>query len=213
MKNLNDLLKQVFNATDEQISAFTEAMKSNSIYTASEENLDIRYGKLKQENEAAVQERDAAKNTIAELQKAAEGNAELQATIKKLTDEMNQTKLDSAIKVGLMAEKVVDVGYLTYKLHEKLRAENETLTLDDNGNIKDWSNKVAALKVQFPNMFEAGDEKSNANGFEVVDPLALRKGKSSDVPTREDFKNMSYEKRVELKQQNEALYRQLRNNE
>lgn len=213
MKNLNDLLKQVFNATEEQISAFAEAMKSNSIYTASEENLDIRYGKLKQENEATVQERDAAKNTIAELQKAAEGNAELQATIKRLTDEMNQAKIDSAIKVGLMAEKVVDVGYLTYKLQEKLKADNETLTLDDNGNIKGWNEKVAALKTQFPNMFEAGDDKSNADGFEVVDPLALRKGKSNDVPTREDFKKMSYEKRVELKQQNEALYRQLRNNE
>jgi len=219
-KNLNELLKQVFNATDEQIAAFTEAMKSNSIYTASEENLDIRYGKLKQENEATAKERDAANITIAELKKAAEGQTDMQGiitkheeTINKLTAELNQTKIDSAIKVGLLAENVVDVDYLTFKLHEKLKGSNETLTLDDNGNIKNWNETVTALKTQFPAQFKVSDENTNPDGYEVVDPLALRKGKGTDAPTRDAFRQMTYEQRVELKQKNETLYRQLRNNE
>lgn len=217
-KNLSELLKQVFNATDEQISNLEAAMKTNNIFTASQENLDIRYDKVKQENAAIVQERDAANNTIAELKAAAKGQADMQniitnheQTIAKLTSELEKTKIDSAIRVALMSENAVDVDYLTYKLNEKLKGDNETLSLDENGHIKDWTNKVEGLKTQFPTMFESAS-KGKGNDYEVVDPLALRKGKGTDAPTPEAFKNMTYEQRVELKKQNESLYRQLRNN-
>lgn len=43
---LEELLKKQ-GLSDEQIKAITAGMKENKIYTASEENLDIRYGKLK----------------------------------------------------------------------------------------------------------------------------------------------------------------------
>ena len=216
-KNLNELLKQIFNATDEQISSFADAMKTNGIYTASQESLDIRYDKLKQESAATAQERDAANNTIAELKKAAEGQANMQGiitkqedTIKKLTEELNQTKVNSAVKVALLSENVVDVDYMTYKLNEKLKGNNETLSLDDNGNIKGWSETVEGLKTQFPTMFKAQDTNTNKDGYEVVDPLALRKGNGADAPTPEAFKKMSYEERLALKQNNEAQYNALR---
>ena len=47
------------------------------------------------------------------------------------------------------------------KLNEKLKADGETLTLDENGNIKGWNDKVDGLKTQFPNMFEAVNDGSN----------------------------------------------------
>lgn len=217
MKNLNELLKQIFNATDEQIASLAEAMKSNSIFTASQENMDIRYDKLKRESEATAQERDAANNTIAELKAAAQGQAEMQniitnheATIKQLSAELEQTRINSAVQVALMAEGVEDVDYLTFKLREKLKGDGETLTLDENGHIKGWNEKVEGLKTQFPKMFEGGEASTTKDGFEVVDPIALRKGKGADAPTPESFKGMTYEQRVALKQSNEALYRQLR---
>lgn len=43
---LQELLKAQ-NLTDEQVKGILDAMKQNKIYTASEENLDVRYGKLK----------------------------------------------------------------------------------------------------------------------------------------------------------------------
>lgn len=43
---LQELLKAQ-NLTDEQVKGILDAMKENKIYTASEENLDVRYGKLK----------------------------------------------------------------------------------------------------------------------------------------------------------------------
>lgn len=217
--NIIEILKQIFNATEEQTTAFGTAMKENGIFTTAHENMDVRYPKMKTDYEGAVQERDAAKATIAELQKAAKGQAELQAIIAKdaeayqqLEAKLQQERVNSAIKVGLLSAKAADVDYLTFKLNEKLKADGETLTLDDNGNIKGWNEKVDGLKTQFPNMFEAVNDGNNPDGFEVV-PLPLRKGSGgNDAPTKESFRNMNYEQRVALKQQNETLYRQLRGN-
>lgn len=213
-----EILKQIFSATDEQTTAFSAAMKEHNIYTTAHENMDVRYPKMKANYEGAVQERDAANATIAELKKASKGQADLQAiitnhegTIQKLTAELQQAKIDAAIKVGLLSEKAVDVDYLTYKLNEKLKADGETLTLDENGNIKGLKDKLDGLKTQFPNQFESAGDDGDANGFKVVDPLKLRKDNGgADAPTKDAFRGMSYEQRVALKQQNEALYRQLR---
>ena len=48
--NFNEILKSN-NITDEIIEAIVAAMKENKIFTASEENLDVRYGKLKTDHE------------------------------------------------------------------------------------------------------------------------------------------------------------------
>ena len=56
--------------------------------------------------------------------------------------------------MGLLAEKALDVDYLTFKLKEK-----GELTLDENGKIKGWNDKVAALKTQLPNQFETAAGK------------------------------------------------------
>lgn len=212
-----EILKQIFGATEEQTAAFSTAMKENNIFTTSHENMDVRYPKMKADRDAAVQERDASKATIAELQKAAKGQAELQAIIAKdaeayqqLEAKLQQERVNAAIKVGLLSEKAVDVDYLTFKLNEKLKADGETLTLDDNGNIKGWNDRVDGLKTQFPNMFEAVNDGGNPDGYEVV-PLPLRKGSGgNDAPTAETFRNMTYEQRVALKQKNEAQYNTLR---
>lgn len=212
-----EILKQIFSATDEQTAAFSSAMKEHNIFTTMHENMDVRYPKMKSERDAAVQERDASKATVAELQKAAKGQAELQEIIdkgaeayKQLEAKLQQERVDAAIKVGLLSEKAVDVDYLTFKLNEKLKGDGETLTLDENGNIKGWKDKLEALKTQFPNQFESAEE-GGADGFKVVDPLKLRKDNGgADAPTADSFRGMSYEQRLALKQQNEAQYNNLR---
>lgn len=146
---------------DDVVQAVLDDMKANKIFTSSEENLDIRYGKLKTEHEAVVKERDEGKTLIENLQKANKGNETLQqqvadykAQVEQIQAELAQTKLDAEIKVGLLAEKALDVDYLTFKLKEK-----GELALDENGKIKGWEDKLAALKVQLPNQFEAAGQK------------------------------------------------------
>lgn len=146
---------------DDVVQAILDDMKANKIFTSSEENLDIRYGKLKTEHEGKVKELTEAQNLINELKKSTKGQEDLQGKItayegqvEQLQKELAQTKLDAEIKVGLLAEKALDVDYLTFKLKEK-----GELALDENGKIKGWEDKVAALKVQLPTQFEAAGQK------------------------------------------------------
>lgn len=115
----------------------------------------------------------SANDLIAQLKKDTKGNEDLQGKITQyekdnaqLQAELQETKLKSAIKVALLSEKAVDVDYLTFKLNEKLKEKGETLELDENDNIKGWSDKLSGLKTQFPTMFESG-----SNGGDGYKPL------------------------------------------
>lgn len=148
---------------DNAAKAVLDAMKANKIYTASEENLDIRYGKLKGDHEGATKQLAEANSLIEELKKSNKGNEGLQekvaayeTQVQQLKAELEQTRIDAAVKVGLLDSKALDVDYLTFKL----KAKGDALTLDENGKIKGWDDKLAALKTQFPQQFEASGKKN-----------------------------------------------------
>ena len=152
---IQEILKSA-GLTDEQISAVAEAMKANKVYTASEENLDIRYGKLKADHESVTKQYGEAQSLIEELKKTSKGNeglqakvAEYESKVQELTEQLKEEKIASAVKVGLLSEKATDIDYLTFKLKE----EGE-LEMDEKENIKGWEEKVSELKKKFPNQFE-----------------------------------------------------------
>ena len=80
---LQELLKAQ-NLTDEQVKGILDAMKQNKIYTASEENLDVRYGKLKTDHDAMVAKDAESQKLIAELQKATKGQEDVQTKIQSM---------------------------------------------------------------------------------------------------------------------------------
>lgn len=212
--NINEILAA--RGLDENaITGVLDDMKANKLFLSSEENMDIRYGKLKTQHEGVSKQLEEANALIETLKKDTKGQEAAQAKItayeqqvSKLTEELEKTKLDAAIKVGLLAAKAQDVDYLTYKLREKLAHDGETLTLDDNGDIKGWEDRLNGLKTQFPTMF-ASDEGSD-DGYQIFEPNKLKRGDGGEAaPTRESFRAMSYEERVALKQKNEKLYKQL----
>ena len=141
-------------------------------------------------------ELDTANGLIAELKKGTKGNEELQGkistyetvTIPDLQKQLQETKINAAVKVALLAEKALDVPYLAYKLNEKLKAEGKTLELDENENIKGWEGYLSDLKTQLPNQFEkAGSPK--------VDPKPLPGGtpRKDEPDSLADALRMQYE--------------------
>lgn len=190
---------------DETIKAVQEEMKANKIFTASEENLDVRYGKLKTDHDGKLAELTEAQNLIAELKKSTKGQEDLQGKITayetqvaQLQAELEQTKLDAAIKVELLSSKALDVDYLTFKLKEK-----GELALDESGKIKGWDDKIAALKTQFPTQFEAEGSKK------VIENKLPGQEQTERAVTREEFNKMGYNSRVEFKRQNPEQYSQM----
>lgn len=140
-------------------------------------------------------ELNTAKGLIAELKKGTKGNEELQGKIttyegqiSTLQQQLQETKINSAVKVALLAEKALDVPYLTYKLMEKLKAEGKTLELDENENIKGWEGYLSDLKTQLPNQFEKASAPK-------VDPKPLPGGTpgKSEPDSLADALRMQYE--------------------
>lgn len=204
---LQELLTQNGIAED-IVTKILNGMKENKIFTASEENLDVRYGKLKDEHNAKLTELEQANNLIGELKKSAKGNEDLEGKIKtyetetipQLQKQLEDTKIKSAIKVSLIGEKAVDVDYLTYKIEEKLKENGETLQLDDNENIKGWNDKLTALKTQFPKMFES------SSSTKTVEPNKLPNNNDENKLTKADIFKMSYADRAKFQSENPEEY-------
>lgn len=158
---LQEILKAI-GLTDEQIAKVIEDMKQNNIFTASEENLDTRYGKLKTDHDSVTKQLEEANALIEKLKKGTSDNEELQGkitsyeeTVTNLQKQLEQERLNASVKIALLSAGCKDVDYVTFKLKEK-----GDLFLDESGEIKGMDDKLAALKTQFPMQFESekGDQ-------------------------------------------------------
>ena len=127
-----------------------DEMKQNKIFTASEENLDIRYGKLKTDFDALTKQHGESTTLIERMKKDNAGNEALQSKIteyetkvQQMETELQQTKIDSALKVALLEAKVSDVDYLTFKIKEK-----GELKINEDGKIKGIDNAEAVVLLE-----------------------------------------------------------------
>ena len=163
------------NLTEEQINAITAAMKENKIYTSAEENIDIRYNKLKEEKQAQDGEYAKAQELIKQLQDSAKGNEEIQAKIKEYEAQIEQlktdaakAKLDYAIKTGLLERNVNpdSIDYLLFKINQ----DNKELKLDENDKLQGID--FDELKTKYVSHFKAED----SNASKRLDPNSLPQG-------------------------------------
>lgn len=203
---LKELLKSN-GVSDETLEKIFAEMKENKIFTASEENLDVRYGKLKAENESKIGELQEAQNLIAELKKGNKANDELQNKIKdyetkvsELQAQLEQTKINSALDRALIEAKVQDVDYLKFKLKEK---HPDGFKLNENEQLDGINEILDSLKVQFPNQF-VGD------GSKKIEENKLPESNDKNAITREQFNKMSYGERAKIYETNRELFNELK---
>lgn len=186
--------------TDEAIAEVSAEMKANKVYLASEENLDVRYNKLKLESEANVAELQKSQALIKELQSGTKANEELQGKIKEYESEIKELKataekqrLESALDRALIEAKVQDVDYVKFKLKEK----GEELKLDENGKLANVKDILDGLKIQLPNQFTATEKK--------VDELKLPTPQDEKGAVK-DYSKMTYAERVKLFQEDRDTF-------
>jgi len=203
---LAELLKE-HGIADDVIEKITSGMKENKIFTASEENLDVRYGKLKADNEGLTKQLGTANGLIETLKKSTKGNEDLQGKITdyekqvgQLQNELKETKIKAAIKVALLSEKALDVDYLTFKLESKIKDENKTLELDDNENIKGIDDLISGLKTQFPKQFESSSSKK------IEEHKLEQRDDNSATLTKQDILKKPYAERMKIFNENPEAY-------
>lgn len=190
----------------EQIDTIKGEMKQNKVFTAGEENLDVRYNKLKADHEGVNSQLTEAQKLIEEM-KASEGNSEAlqakiqeyEAKVEQLEAEKKQVETEAALKVALLEANADDVDYLTFKIKEK-----GEITIGDDGKIKGIDDTIAALKTQFPNQF-----KDDNGGEGKILENKLEKGEEKDSITPEQFKKMGYMERNKLYNSDPELYAKL----
>ena len=205
---LEEILKSQ-GLSDEQVKTVTGEMKQNKIFTTNEENMDIRYNKLKGDFDNLTAQHTESTNLIEQLKAGTKDSEKLQGQItnyetqiSQLQDQLKQTQLESEIKVALLAAKASDVEYMTFKLKEKGELE-----LNDEGHIKGIDDKIAGLKAQFPAQFGT-TETGNSKG-QVIEENRLPASEKRDSLTKEELLKKPYAERQQFYNENPEAYKEI----
>ncbi len=164
---LNELLAK-YGLDEEKTTSFLADMKANKIFTASEENMDIRHGKLKEDHDARGKQLDEANALIEKLQKDNKSNeglqksvAEYQAQIAAVKAQAARDRLEYQLQLEFMSEGAEDLEYVVYKVmneHPDWKDNPET-AFDESGKLKSRDDIVSGTKTKLPSMFKAGGGK------------------------------------------------------
>ena len=207
MANVNEILK-ARGLDDTPITGILDDFKASKLFFTSEENMDIRYPKLKNDFDGQGKQLQEALATIETLKKSTKGQedaqkqiAEHEAREQALLAELEKTKVLSEAKFLLKDAGALDVDYLLFKLQEK-----GELALSEDGKIKDWDDKLAGLKTQIPTQFES---KAAGKKNIIENKLPEDGNPGGKTVTKEEFAKMGYNSKVALKQENPELYSQL----
>ena len=186
------------------VSNVLNDLKENKLLFTSEENMDIRHGKLKAQYEGQGKQLEEALATIETLKKSTKGQEDAQKQIaeheereKALLAELEKTKVISEAKFALKDAGALDVDYLLFKLQEK-----GELALDEHGKLKDWDDKLAGLKTQLPTQFESKSGKKN-----IVENKLPGDNGGGDAVTRESLLKMPYAERMKVYTENPEAYK------
>ena len=200
--NLIEILK-ANGVEDDTITKIQADMKTNKVYTAGEENLDIRYGKLKNDHAQSQQTITDLQSQIAQFEQLKSQNAtiidEANKKLAELQAENERIKTDNALERALIEAKVQDVDYMKFKLKEK---HPDGFKLDDNGKIESINTVLDDLKVQFPKQFAKTEKK--------IDEKKLDKSDDDNGGiSSEQFNKMNYHERAKLFKENPEQYAEL----
>ena len=203
--NLLEILKA--NGIDDEVATkITADMKANKIFTAGEDNLDVRYSKLKNDYTASTQQITDLQSQIAQFEQAKSQNValleEANRKFAELEAENARIKTDYALDRALMEAKVQDVDYMKFKLKEK---HPEGFKLDENGKVESINTVLDDLKVQFPNQFSKTEKKIEEKKLEKTDD-------TNTGITSEQFSKMNYHEKAKLFKENPEQYAELNKN-
>lgn len=136
-------------------------LKENNIYFSSEDNLDIRYGKLKTDMQEKNKLYEEAQKHIENLRKGMKNSEELklkqteyEQRIKDLEAENKEIKINSNLKQALIKEKAKDIEYLTYKIKNEYQNSKTPFEFDTNGNLKGLDEIIETVRKQHIDLFE-----------------------------------------------------------
>lgn len=117
-----------------------------------------KHSALETEKNSIQEQLTAAQQLVEDYKKSSKNDetaqqkiTEYENKVTQLTTELEQAKLDSALKIALLQAKASDVDYLMFKIKQ----DGKELKLDDKGEIKGLDDIISSLKTQLPAQFES----------------------------------------------------------
>lgn len=157
--NAEEIIKKYLEG--EKLENLMKELKENNIHFANEENLDIRYGKLKNDIEEKNKLYEEAQKHIEELTQGVKSSEELKAKqaeyeqkIRELEAENQEIKINNALKQALLQAKASDIEYLTYKIRNEYQENKKPFEFDTEGNLKGLDEVMDTVKKKHVNLFE-----------------------------------------------------------
>lgn len=207
------LIKQ--GLTEDQANGIIKGMGSEKIYLSENENIDERYNKLKTQKEDLEGQIKTANTTIADLKKNHTDNEALQQTIKEHEAALKTQKEEYEGKIKNMAFDTAINNWLTANnaKHGELlaaRFDRSKLTLKESGEVEGLEEQAKGIKETFKDLFVTD---KNLGGQTPPNPNPPGGGAGGGVPgqvTKEQFDKMGYMEKVQLYNENPALYQNLR---
>lgn len=137
--------------TEEQASTIVEGMPAEKYYLASEEKLDDRYTKLKQQKEQLEEQLTSNQAELNTLKESAKDNTELTQQLTEL-----QTKFDESEKNSIAAMADKDKSYAIQSALREANALDDSLVISllDKDTIKVTDEGVQGLKEQLEQIKE-----------------------------------------------------------
>lgn len=194
-----------YGVSGDKLDGFMAELKENKIFFSAEENMDIRYPKLKADNESNLAKLTEANSLIEQLKKSSKGNEDLankvkeyEAKIEKIEAENTKLKIESATKVALLQAGGEDIDYLIYKLRE-----NNELKLDKDGNVDGLEGLINSMKTSMPAQFKSSQTKK------IEENKLEQKQQEGSSISKEEFNKMTYAERNKLFHENREAYDEL----
>lgn len=155
MKEL--LIKQ--GIEEEKAQAVVEGMKENKMHITSEENLDERYNKLKQQKTDLEKEVETKDNLITDLKKSTESSEELQTKISEYETQIEELQNQSQLQ---QKGNAVDLALLESGARNlkpvKALIDLEKVKVDDHG-VFGLDEQIEAIKESDDYLFQSKEEQ------------------------------------------------------
>ncbi len=156
--------------TDEQITAITSEMSTNKIYTTNEENIDIRYNKLKAERDDLKGKLETADNTIEDLKKNNTDNEALQTAIKTHETTIATMKTEYENKIREMTIQSAILADLQDTKYPELlvgKYDRTKLSVAEDGTVLGIKEETARIKETYKDLctpIVTGKQPNNTGG-------------------------------------------------
>lgn len=189
--------------SDEQIGNIEGGMRENRMYLSSEENIDLRYTKLRNKHEEAEKLIESLKKDAETSAETSRKVTEYEGRINELTAQIERDRLDSAVREALLASDATDVDYLMYKL----RNGDAELRLGADGKVEGLQGRIESLRASYPNQFrQTGKDgrRTIPNRLEKPDP-----DNGAEPMTRSKLDRMRYNERLRFRNEHPDEYRRL----